>query len=448
MAEIKSYGQWKVAKLESFQDAQKYGCQAWGICADQNMFDSYNKDGEIYILRKSKEELYAYQPSTGLLADKNDSPIKDVEGFLNDNAELKPAFEETPEEPAAEETPEEKPEETSTPVKDESAVAQNIQSTEKPMKESLNGIYETMLAERKKKRDITSSTVDLVAKSHPKSPIILDYEAELFGLDPEEVKRLPIKSIEMLKLALTNLISATKDDTVLRNALRHYITASVDKVEEEIDGDGNVIDPLNMEEAKSVDAFAGYKNFLEQLSESKATKFNYKMLLDLDPTKIMNPFFIQLLTTFELTELTRPQKQGVLIFLKKLADLADTNNQIAQALNRIVRLEGAKEEAPIQESKMVEAEKFLTEGLLDSTITPATLLSGLGIPKSKAEDLASVLGYGSWADVEKLYDPKNPTKLNKVVQSAIRNAGGTQKFISLLSNSKISTLGTKLAAKF
>jgi hypothetical protein len=40
-----------------------------------------------------------------------------------------------------------------------------------------------------------------------------------------------------------------------------------------------------------------------------------------------------------MVELTRQQKQGVLLFLKKLAELAESNNMIAQALNRIVRTE-------------------------------------------------------------------------------------------------------------
>lgn len=200
--------------------------------------------------------------------------------------------------------------------------------SEQSLVEIYNGIIE-----EKKKRDITSSTGDVIAKAHPKSPLILDYEQELFGLSPEEVKRLPIKSVEMLQSALKHLIDATKKEPTLRQALRKMINYEFKEATEE--------EKVKKESVEITDEMIieSYKEFVKLLVESKATKFNYKMLLDLEPNKINNPFFTQLLTTFNLVELTRPQKQGVMLMLKKLAELADTNTSIAQSLNRIIRIE-------------------------------------------------------------------------------------------------------------
>ena len=102
----------------------------------------------------------------------------------------------------------------------------------------INSVYQEMLeASRKRKRDITSSTIDVLQKSHPKSPIVLDFEAELFGLAPEDIKKLPIQSVEMLQNALTNLVSKTKDDPMLRQALRRFINNSFSEIEKEVVGE-------------------------------------------------------------------------------------------------------------------------------------------------------------------------------------------------------------------
>ena len=200
-----------------------------------------------------------------------------------------------------------------------------------------------------KKRDINNSTSDLISKSHPKSPLVLDFEAELLGLSPEDVKKLPMKAVLLLQQAITHLVSSTKKDPVLRQGLRKLMTLTFDEAEEKSEEEGEKA-AVTEEQVMTV-----YKDFLSTLTEaSKATKFNYKPLLDLDPSKLMNPFFVQLVNTFQMERLTRMQKQGMLLFLKKLAELADTNTLIAQALNRIVRLENIAseqgQETPIGES--------------------------------------------------------------------------------------------------
>lgn len=296
-----------------------------------------------------------------------------------------------------------------------------------------------------KRRDITSSTSDLLSKSHPKSPMVLDFEAELFGLSPEEIKRLPIKSVEMLLQALQHLISKTKEDPILRQALRKMINAKFNQSEEEDEEplpDGSDLEPeepSEMPEGKMTDAtiLEAYKHFLQQLSEVKAQKFNYKVLLDIEPTKINNPIFNQLLQSFQLVDLTRPQKQGVLLLLKKLAEIAESNPQIGQALNRIVRMESAQEaplEGEFRESLTQEQEDLIMEGVFDTTMTPQTLLVDLGINKFKADDFAStLLGYADWKEVAAL----PPEKFAGAVKQSIKTNGGLQKFIELLVKAKL-----------
>lgn len=293
------------------------------------------------------------------------------------------------------------------------------------MGDSLTAIYQA-LSEKvdvAKRRDITGSTADMIAKAHPKSPMILDYYAELFGLAPEEIKRLPMKSVEMLLQALQHLIQQTKEDPILRQALRKMINTEFATAEEEEEvGTEGFEEPIAANESKEEapkeplteeKIIAGYMHFLSTLNEaSKATKFNYKMLLELDPTKLMNPFFVQLVNTFQMEALTRMQKQGMLLFLKKLAELADQNPQIAQALNRIVRLENTAqpEAAPVDESVVQEYVAMLTEATTTSTTVaalPATLQIG-NDPKDhdRMAKCLSVVNPSlnmSWEDMKKKY---------------------------------------------
>ena len=331
--------------------------------------------------------------------------------------------------------------------------------------DDLKELYGNIMEKHGKRRDITSSTSDLLAKAHPKSPMVLDYESELFGLSPEDIKRLPIKSVEMLHQAIQHLIAKTKKDPVLRQRLRLMIDEEFDKAEEEVEGEGGDRGAgkgmgRGMREGVEITeelVLESYKNFLNQISESKAQRFNYKLLLDLEPTKINNPFFNQMLQTFQLVDLTRPQKQGVLLLLKKLADIAEGNPQIAQALNRIVRLESQMEQ-PIEEEPMFresqdEDEKknceLIIEGILTTSLTPATLLADLGIAQNKKDEFASsLLGYANWADVEKTFKA-DPKKFQGNMVASVKNAGGEQKFINQLRATKISNMDiNKLAAKF
>lgn len=200
--------------------------------------------------------------------------------------------------------------------------------------QSLKDLYKVISENHK--RDITSSTSELVKKAHPRSPIVLDLEKELFDLEPELIKRLPLKAIEALDHALKSIIGATDTEPQLRQALRKFINKRFTQAEQEEKDENLKTESEKISEEILVET---YKEFLKILTETKAAKFNYKMFLDIEPNKIMNPFFVQLLNTFELETLSRMQKQGVLLFLKKLADLADGNPVIAQALNRIVRIE-------------------------------------------------------------------------------------------------------------
>jgi len=322
--EIKQYGKCKAVSLESFEDAQKYGkSTGWPIFTKKELFDTFKAKGDLYLIQDTETKAkYVYQPAT-----------KDVEAFDKSNRvdtedEL---FQKYPElkEINSTTTPTSQPQAPEVaPVETPDA---NIEGV-KPVTEAktLADLCTKVITEKHgKRRDINASTAEVAKKAHSKSPIMFDLESELLGLDPAEVKRLPTKAIEMMASAVRNLLQATEDDPMLRSALRKYVNKLFTKPE---DGDGT-------EDGMNESAIDQYKAFLKCLVEAKAQRFNYKMLLDIEPTKVTNPFFVQLLQTFELMELTRLQKQGVLVFLKKLAELADGNPIIANALNKIVRVE-------------------------------------------------------------------------------------------------------------
>lgn len=132
------------------------------------------------------------------------------------------------------------------------------------MSDQLRSIYSEMLQENKHKRDITSSTANVVSKSQPRSPVILDYEAELFGLTPEGIKRLPIKAIEMLQQALKHIINATKKDPALRQALRRMINSEFEEIEDE---EFEKEHPAKNKEDKG-DVLESYRHFLKALTEA------------------------------------------------------------------------------------------------------------------------------------------------------------------------------------
>ena len=264
------------------------------------------------------------------------------------------------------------------------------------MSDDLKNIYESILAERVegKRREITGATADILDKASPKSTMVLDYASEILGLDPEELKRLPIKALQMLKQALTNLIIATKKDPMLRQSLRKRINAAFSAPEEVLQLPADAV----TESVETAEFTETYREFLATLSEaSKASKFNYKMLLDLEPNKLQNPFFVQLLTTFGMGEdLTRPQKQGVLLFLKKLAEIADVNPQVAQMLTKLVRIENitnAEAAAPVAEG--MEKKKLILLLTEASSTTVAALPVTLGIDSQNPgalNKLAGVIG--------------------------------------------------------
>lgn len=240
------------------------------------------------------------------------------------------------------------------------------------MSDELKSIYESIIAEKieGKKRDINASTAGVLDKSHPKSPLVMDFAAELFGLSPEEIKKQPTKAAEMIKSAITYLITKTESYPALRQALRTMVKARFTEDEES---------EAKAKSGKVVKESTDFREFLSSLQEaSKATKFNYKMLLDLEPNKLQNPFFVQLMTTFGMNEnLTRPQKQGVLMFLKKLAEIADGNPQVALMLTKLVRIESiAPEAAPIAESIESQVVQMLSEA---SATTVAALPITLGV---------------------------------------------------------------------
>ena len=213
------------------------------------------------------------------------------------------------------------------------------------MAKTLTEIYQEMqgktaeLLDEKHRREITASTDKTLKGMNPRASIVRDYEEELFGIPEAELKKLPMVAVNAMKKALDHIMGETRKDPQLRSAAKRMINRLFSKAEKEAD----IPKKENLETTEEVvteaQVLESYKEFLAVLSETRALKFNYKMLLDLEPNKIMNPFFVQLLNTFNMVELTRQQKQGVLLFLKKLAELAESNNMIAQALNRIVRTE-------------------------------------------------------------------------------------------------------------
>jgi hypothetical protein len=323
--EIKEYGKCKVVKLETFQDAQKYGkSTGWPMFVKEEAFNELKAKGDLYLIQDTEtKDKIIFQPATKDVESFNkQAKITSEDVLYQKYPELKEAFTEQPKQ--EEPKPEEKTEE---PPKEQPVVTPESTEPQKPVAEckSLSDLYK--MIQEQHKRDINSATADAAEHAHPKSSVMYDLESELLGLDPDEVKKLPTKAIEMLATAIRNLLNATEEDPTLRSALRKYVN-KVFSNDEECEGE-----ECDVQESMS------YTAFLKSLVEAKAQRFNYKNLLEIDPTKITNPFFVQLIQTFELTDITRQQKQGVLIFLKKLAEVASTDNTIANALNRIIRTE-------------------------------------------------------------------------------------------------------------
>jgi len=230
---------------------------------------------------------------------------------------------------------------------------------------SLRELYEEHLQERK--RDITSSTPAMFTKAPPRSSMSYDYYAEILGLAPERLKALPLKAIEALHDGLVFLLKKMKEDQILRQRFRKFINDEFKKAEEEAN-EAPVKEEVEIEDE-------------EVLTELvKAQKFNWKRLLDIDEKKVFDPIFVGILNSFDLTDqLSRIQKIGVMVFLKKLASLAENNPQIAQALNRIIRFENIESQNTFREEFGFDKYKTIVEGLTDSEVSPTSLLTDLGI---------------------------------------------------------------------
>ena len=211
-------------------------------------------------------------------------------------------------------------------------------------------LYKQLLEEKKKKVEINSGTINQVLNTNnPRGTVLSGLEQELMGFSDEELKVFPINTLKALQKGFRNLIDKIKDDPKLKGMLRTIINRIFDSTVKE-EAEKNI--KKESIEGKDVviteeEILDNFKDFLTLLSEAKAYRFNYKMIKDIEDGKINAPMFVQLLNTFDLFEnTTRPQKQGILLFLKKLSELAESNVQIAQALNRIVRLENQKDQLP------------------------------------------------------------------------------------------------------
>jgi hypothetical protein len=199
----------------------------------------------------------------------------------------------------------------------------------------LNSVYEEMLSEKHRKRDITSSTPEVFSKSHPRSGLALDFYFEMFGLDPARVKGMPLKSIEALHDGLMFLFKKAKEDPLLRQRFRTFINTEFKKADEEIATGGS-------EDAAFRESL-NYEEYIGNLYEAvaPARRFNYKRLEALGPNSYNDrAIFIPTLTSIDpaLVELPLQQRKGILAFLKSLAVLAETSTTTRYILNRLIVL--------------------------------------------------------------------------------------------------------------
>lgn len=125
----------------------------------------------------------------------------------------------------------------------------------------LKDIYKSILSENNKKHDITSSTVSIIDKAQPRSPVVRSYEAELFGLSEEDLKKLPIKAVEMFHSALKYLLNATEKEPRLRSALRSMINTQFEEMEDEEENEKEKM-------KESFDFISTFNSFLKQLTEN------------------------------------------------------------------------------------------------------------------------------------------------------------------------------------
>lgn len=377
MAEkIFSDDKWVVAKIESFDEAKKYASATkWGIAQEQKFWDSHSKDGDIFFIKnKADKTIYAYQPKTNLLADQNDQVIK-IDDFFAKNPDVKQAFNSNKTDLNPTKTTDETPE----------AVAGEVAKPATNESLDLNDLYKSMLAEKNTtKYDITSSTHKVLSKSPPRGKFVTGLEQEFFGIDPELMQQLPMKSVQLFQQALIHLVSATQENPMLRQALRQMIKNQIKVAEQEVD-EGEVPPELTKESI-----ITSFKETMKQITEAKIARFNYKVFLDIDPSKINDVQFVSLLNSFDLLALSRMQKQGVLLLFKKLAEIAEQNPMIAQALNRIVKLEATKE---IPQESMRESISFTLDDFL--LIEEIILSEAIAIPVPKSEARSFVSWFNS-----------------------------------------------------
>lgn len=346
---------WDISKVETVDDASSIGVgNDWWVTNSP-------KGALFYIQDKTKSKKYLYQPKENLVIDEDTNEKVTDESVKNElKSKLKEIKNQTT--PATE---------TPAPAQDIPKAVEAIPEPAKPTTESLDDIYQNILAEKKKKSqfyDITASSHKTVGKSTPRGDLVTGLEQEFFGIDPELIQKLPTQSVELFHQALIHLLSVAKDDPRLMQALRTMIRNQVKSAEKQVMGD-------ETEEQKNESIVTSFKDTMNEIiTEAKAMRFNYKILLDIDPNKINDPQFIALLNSFDLLGLSRMQKQGVLLLLKKLAEIADVNPQIALALTRIVRIESAKKE-PVQEA--------IDKIFIDSVLLEAGIISAIDATEQK-----------------------------------------------------------------
>ena len=211
--------------------------------------------------------------------------------------------------------------------------------------DDLISTYKEMLDEKNRQSvlNITSNTGDVLSKSHPKSKIVTRYEEELFGLDPEEIQKLPIKSVEMLQQALQFLIQKAKEDPTVFQALRKLIRNAGNEVEEAnpeaeedlLSVDGERRGKRNFRESKEEVVIDQFKSLLSELSEGKQTlteaTINYKALSTMKATMAKkSASFKMFLDAFNLSieGMTTQQLQGAVMFANQIGQQVIDNPEL------------------------------------------------------------------------------------------------------------------------
>lgn len=203
------------------------------------------------------------------------------------------------------------------------------------MSDDLTSVYTEMIMEKKKKINLSPTTISVYSDANPTSQNALNIEEVFFGLPENFLKKgQNMQSLKLLHKALTTLLKSIEGDKIFYQALRNHLNKAFTDISSKIDN------PESKDEKKIKKE--SYTEFLDTLTEGisfNADTGNRLRKLATSPKSQTTKKYIKAilgLTDEEIKSMPTSSVEMIVIGIANLCDKITTVPSLKMALKKIL----------------------------------------------------------------------------------------------------------------